>query len=148
MSIFHPTPDLGCPNSEVVAGLRKLATFLESHPELPRARFATVSLRAVTDGQPARETLELLATALGPDAIEDTVRGSDVEISGEFDAVTLKASASVRELADVPPEQLPYEPIIREANPVDFDCLAGTPLASGGDLMAALDRAIADRVAA
>lgn len=131
MSIFHPTPDLGCPNSEVVAGLRKLAAFLESHPELPRARFASVSLRAVTDGQPARETLELLASSLGTDAIEETVRGSDVEIRGEFGPVALRATASVRELADVPPEQLPYEPII-------------SPVVSAGDLMAALETAIAD----
>lgn len=100
------------PNVEVVAGLRDLASFLEAHPELPCARWASVSLRAIHDEHPARETLELVAGALGERAVERCGWGSDVEIAGEFGPCQLRASASVAELTDPEPEPVKYEPII------------------------------------
>lgn len=105
----HPTPPAG-PNTDVAAGLRELATFLEDHPELPGARFAFVSLRANLDRQPARQTLELIARALGEQATERRTL-SGVEIAGEFGPCRLIASAATHELArNAPP--IPYEPII------------------------------------
>ncbi len=115
----QPThPD--APNAEVAAGLRDLAAFLDSHPELPAARWASVSLRAVNDRQPARETLELVARALGGRAAERRTYGGDVEIVGKFGPCALKASASVAELRLPEPAPLEYEPIIepdREQGP-------------------------------
>lgn len=111
MSI-HPTPSGGS-NAEVAAGLRELAAFLERHPELPAARFACVSLRAARDGQPARETLELAASVLGARATEERLFAGDVSITAKFGPVALRASASIAELADTPPDQIPYQPIIK-----------------------------------
>jgi hypothetical protein len=133
MAVSDPTATRGSHNLEVAAGLRNLAAFLEDHPELPSARWASVSLRAVRDGQPARQTLELIADALGEAASERRILGGDVEIFGDFGPCRLRASASVQELADLPPDQMPYEPIIKP---------------SGGELLKALDRSISDEIAA
>lgn len=100
------------PNVEVVEGLRQIADWLEAHPELPRARWATVSLRAVDDGQPARRTLHQVAGALGLRAIERRTLDGDVDISGRFGPVRVRATAALGELCRFEED---YEPILDDA---------------------------------
>ena len=109
MSVQHPTGPDG-PNVDVIAGLRAIADFLQDHPELPVARWASVSLRAAGDDRPARETLAAVAAALGEQAVEARQYGGDVEIRGEFGPAMLRATARVSELVD--PAPVAYEPII------------------------------------
>lgn len=113
MSVEHPTGLQG-PNVDVIAGLRAAADFLALHPELPRARWASVSLRGGADFHQARETLTAVAAALGDRAVEKLYSG-DVEITGEFGPVVIRAAAKVSELADAAPEPVAYEPIIAQA---------------------------------
>lgn len=101
-------------NSDLAAGLRELAGWLEDHPELHRASWATVSLRAAGDDQPARETLTLAAEALGEQVTESRRHhdGRDlVDVAGRFGPVKVIASAYLGELAQPGDEPQDIEPI-------------------------------------
>jgi hypothetical protein len=100
-------------NLDVARGLREVADFLEQHSELPRAKWATITLRYhIGDNSPARETLTLIAQALGEKAVEKE-HSSEVIIEGRFAGnVRVDATAKRSELVDAPPDPVEYEPII------------------------------------
>ena len=102
-------------NHDVVRALRELADWIETHPELPAVKHASVSFRADWDRSPfARSMLTDLADALGDRAIE-TAGGGEVRIEGRFlddPLVYVHATAKISALTDAPPEDPPYEPII------------------------------------
>ena len=111
------------PNHDVIAGLMEAAVFLSEHPELPEVQWASILLRhEYMRNSPARETLTILAEALGERAAEVANRDS-ITIEGEFaGGVKVKASAARSDLADAPPVVIDYEPIIKR-EPVAEDTL-------------------------
>jgi hypothetical protein len=100
------------PNLALAADLRDLARWITRHPNLPKVRFATISLRAIADETTdPRGALELVADCLnaGDDygravehhrrTVDEVGHDPDVyDIVGKFGAVKVIASAHVAEL--------------------------------------------------
>jgi hypothetical protein len=92
--------------------LRDLADFIDAHPELPELRATAWVDQYLRPHRDARKELTAVANALGKAFAKEERHGSEVEISGKFGAVRLRAVAKVSELRDEPEPELDYEPII------------------------------------
>jgi hypothetical protein len=105
-------------SSDVIAGLREIADFLEEHPEVTDIT-AHVWQRTPWNEPPeaARERLTTFAQALGAQAreqVSSVARPAKVVIDRDFHGVALHADSPASTLAGAAPEPPRYEPIIRK----------------------------------
>jgi hypothetical protein len=112
MSIMPDAPAGANRNISLTRSLRDLADFIDAHPELPELRAMAWVDQYLHPHRDARKELTAVANALGKAFAKEERHGSDVEISGRFGTVTLRAVAKVSELRDEPEPELDYEPII------------------------------------
>ena len=99
-------------NGKVANDLRRVADWLDEHPELPDVKWAHVAVRDTysLDGSNARKELATVAAALGPWAVEQ-LKQDRVTISCKFGSVSVEANALVTDLGGEK-TVVKYDPII------------------------------------